>query len=53
MDLDLEEGLATRYPEKNFVYSLFLDGQGASFGNHNGKFFKLRYKDVIFKIWFQ
>ena len=52
MDYEFEEKLKKKY-EGNFVYSIYREGQGASYGCHNNKFFKLKYSDLIFKVFFQ
>ena len=52
MDLEIEELLAKYYGEtKRYAYSFYLNGKGASCGFQNS-FLKLRYKDIIFKIFF-
>jgi hypothetical protein len=51
MDFEMEKLLEKYYEGKRYVYSFYINGKGAAFEHDNG-FLKLRYKDIIFKIWF-
>ena len=52
LDYDLEKQLNEAIKEWKYVYSIYIEGKGASYGYHCGKFLKIRFKDIIFKLWY-